>query len=257
MARWFNERLLHNRTVLTRVGRCGLGLAAVLACTSLAACGAREGATRAVEAGTEGSGVPSIAASSAAPDSGPLIVALGDSLTAGLGLDLNQAYPALLERGLRAEGADLRVVNAGVSGDTTAAGLRRAEWSLAGDVRILIVALGGNDGLRGLPVDQMQHNLAEIVSLARRRGIAVLLAGMEAPPNFGATYTAQFRRVFHELAGEYDVTFMPFLLEGVAGDPALNQADGIHPNAAGAAIVAEGIQAALAPLLPALTPATP
>ena len=148
------------------------------------------------------------------------------------------------------------MVNAGVSGDTTAAGLRRAEWSLAGDVRILIVALGGNDGLRGLPVDQMKHNLAEIVSLARGRGIAVLLAGMEAPPNFGATYTAQFRHVFQELASEHDVAFMPFLLDGVAGDPALNQRDGIHPTAAGAAIVAERVRAALEPLLPALTPAT-
>ena len=157
---------------------------------------------------------------------------------------------------MRAEGSDLSVVNAGASGDTTAAGLRRAEWSLEGDVRILIVALGGNDGLRGLPVDQMKRNLAEIVSLARSRGIAVLLAGMEAPPNFGATYTTQFRNVFQELAREHDVAFMPFLLDGVAGDPALNQSDGIHPNAAGAAIVAERVREALGPLLPALTPAT-
>ena len=186
---------------------------------------------------------------------GPLLVALGDSLTAGLGLDADQAYPTLLERQLRAEGYDVTVVNAGVSGDTTAAGLRRAEWSLEGDVRIVIVALGGNDGLRGLPAGQMKRNLAEIVSLARSRGIAVLLAGMEAPPNFGATYTGQFREVFHELAREHDVTLMPFLLDGVAGDPALNQTDGIHPTAAGAAIVAERVRAALEPLLPALTPA--
>ena len=119
------------------------------------------------------------------------------------------------------------------------------------------MALRANDGVRGLPVDQMKRSLAEIVSLARRRGIAVLLAGMEAPPNFGATYTAQFRHVFQELASEHDVAFMPFLLDGVAGDPALNQADLIHPNAAGAAIVADRVRAALAPLLPALTPATP
>ena len=245
---------MHNRVVLTR----DLGAAAVLVCAGLAACGGREGATPAVERGTEVRDVPPVIAPvpAAAPDRGPLLVALGDSLTAGLGLDSDQAYPALLERRLRAEGSDLRVVNAGVSGDTTAAGLRRAEWSLAGDVRILIVALGGNDGLRGLPVEQMKHNLAEIISLARRRGIAVLLAGMEAPPNFGGIYTAQFRDVFHELAGEYDLTFMPFLLDGVAGDPALNQADGIHPNAAGAAIVAERVLEALEPLLPALTPAT-
>ena len=192
----------------------------------------------------------------APPNRGPLLVTLGDSLTAGLGLDSDQAYPALLGQRLRAEGSDLTVVNAGVSGDTTAAGLRRAEWSLAGDVRILIVALGGNDGLRGLPVEQMRQNLAEIVSVARHRGIAVLLAGMEAPPNFGAIYTAQFRNVFREVAREHDVAFMPFLLDGVAGDPTLNQPDGIHPNAAGAAIVAERVREALEPLLPVPTPAT-
>jgi acyl-CoA thioesterase-1 len=185
-----------------------------------------------------------------------LLVALGDSLTAGLGLETDQAYPALLERQLRTEGLDLTVINAGVSGDTTAAGLRRAEWALEGDVRAVIVALGGNDGLRGLPIDQMKQNLADIVSLARSRGIAVLLAGMEAPPNFGVTYTAQFRGVFQELAREHDVAFMPFLLDGVAGDPALNQADGIHPNAAGAAIVAVRVREALKPLGPVLTAAS-
>ena len=238
-----------------RVWRSVGGVAAVLAYAGLAACVAGEGVTQVVEREIEEPATPPIVAP--VPTDGPLLVALGDSLTAGLGLDPDQAYPALLERRLRAEGSDLRVVNAGVSGDTTAAGLRRTEWSLAGDVRILIVALGGNDGLRGLPVDQMKRNLAEIVSLARRRGIAVLLAGMEAPPNFGATYTAQFRRVFHELASEHDVAFMPFLLDGVAGDPALNQSDGIHPNAAGAAVVAARVRAALEPLLLALTPATP
>lgn len=237
-----------------RVWRSLSSVAAVVAYAGLAACVAGEGASQVVERGTAESGGPPIAASSPAP--GPLLVVLGDSLTAGLGLDPDQAYPALLERRLRAEGSDLTVVNAGVSGDTTAAGLRRAEWALEGDVRILIVALGGNDGLRGLPVDQMKRNLAEIVSLARSRGIAVLLAGMEAPPNFGAIYTAQFRRVFHELASEHDVAFMPFLLEGVAGDPALNQTDGIHPTAAGAVIVADRVLEALAPLLPVLTPAT-
>ena len=227
---------------------------AVLACTGLAACGARDDGTQALERVTGGTDGPPVAAPS--PARGPLIVALGDSLTAGRGLDADQAYPALLERELRAEDRDVTVVNAGVSGDTTAAGLRRAEWALAGDVRVVIVALGGNDGLRGLPVDQMKRNLDEIVSLATSRGIAVLLVGMEAPPNFGATYTAQFREVFHELAREHDVTFMPFLLDGVAGDPALNQADGIHPTAAGTAIVAEHVRAALEPLLPALTQAT-
>ena len=233
--------------MLTRVWRG----AAVLLCAGQAACGAGEGAPPGGDRGTQVQDVSLIAAPAPPPaaDPGPLLVALGDSLTAGLGLDTDQAYPALLERRLRAEGSDLTVVNAGVSGDTTAAGLRRAEWALEGDVRILIVALGGNDALRGLPVDQMKRNLDAILSLARGRGIAVLLTGMEAPPNFGATYTDQFRDVFHELAQEHDVTFMPFLLDGVAGDPALNQADQIHPNAEGAAIVAERVREALGPLL--------
>lgn len=184
-----------------------------------------------------------------AADRGPLVVALGDSLTAGLGLEAEEAYPALLERQLRDEGHVVRVVNAGVSGDTTAAGLRRAEWSLAGDVRVLIVALGGNDGLRGLPVDQMKRNLAEVLSMAETRDIGVLLAGMEAPPNFGARYTAEFREAFRQLAAEHDVEFMPFLLAGVAGDPSLNQSDGIHPTAEGAVIVAAAVRQALEPLL--------
>ena len=190
-----------------------------------------------------------------AADRGPLLVALGDSLTAGLGLAEDQAFPALLQRRLSGDGYDVTVVNAGVSGDTSAAGWRRAAWSMEGDVRILIVALGGNDGLRGLPVDQMKQNLSRIVSLARERGIEVLLAGMEAPPNFGAIYTAQFRDAFREVARDFDVTLMPFLLNGVAADSSLNQSDGIHPNAAGTEIVAARVYDALQPLLPVL-PAT-
>ncbi|HJN45804.1 MAG: arylesterase [Acidobacteria bacterium] len=241
--------------MLSQRGRKLGGAAAIVLGAALTGCGAGAGSTQPVERATQG---PTVAASAPSPirDLGPLLVALGDSLTAGLGLETDQAYPALLERQLRTEGLDLTVINAGVSGDTTAAGLRRAEWALEGDVRAVIVALGGNDGLRGLPIDQMKQNLADIVSLARSRGIAVLLAGMEAPPNFGVTYTAQFRGVFQELAREHDVAFMPFLLDGVAGDPALNQADGIHPNAAGAAIVAVRVREALKPLGPVLTAAS-
>ena len=222
----------------------------------LAGCGGgQEGAAApaaTVAAPLGGSGVATGVTASAR--SGPLLVALGDSLTAGLGLDVDEAYPARLERSLRDDGHAVTVVNAGVSGDTSAAGLSRAEWALEGDVRILILALGGNDGLRGLPADQMRRNLSRILALAAERGIRVLLAGMEAPPNFGAAYTAEFRAVFDDLAREHDVAFMPFLLDGVAADPALNQADGIHPNAAGAAIVAAGVRDALEPLLPALAP---
>ena len=169
---------------------------------------------------------------------GPKIVALGDSLTDGLGLQRGETYPVRLQEILRAEGYDVEVVNASVSGDTTAGGLRRLGWALEGDVRILIVALGGNDGLRGLPVGQMKENRREIVTRAHQKDVAVLLAGMEAPPNFGSLYTDQFREVFHDLAREYEVGFVPFLLEGVAGNADLNQADGIHPTAEGARMIA-------------------
>jgi len=179
----------------------------------------------------------------------PRIVALGDSLTAGQGLVQSQAYPALLQRFLDQAGYYAEVVNAGMSGDTTAGALRRLDWALDGDVRILIVALGGNDGLRGLPLPQMKANLGAIIDEAQSRGIAVLVCGMEAPPNFGPSYTAQFRQVFIELTRQYQVSLVPFLLEGVAGHPELNQADGIHPNAQGMAIVAETVWQALHPMV--------
>ena len=163
---------------------------------------------------------------------------LGDSLTAGLGLPVDQSYPALLQQRLKAEGSNYQVVNAGVSGDTSAGGLSRLDWALAGDVRVLVVALGGNDGLRGLPPEQLKENLAQIISRTQKRGIKVILAGMEAPPNYGQEYTAAFRKTYQDLAKKYRVALIPFLLEGVAGAPALNQGDGIHPNERGAEIVA-------------------
>ena len=164
---------------------------------------------------------------------------LGDSLTAGLGIPRDQAYPALLQRKLQQAGSQLEVVNAGISGDTTADGLRRVTWALDGDVRLLIVALGANDGLRGLPPAQMKANLQSIINRGRQRAIPVLLVGMEAPPNYGEQYAASFRQVFHDLARENKVTLVPFLLEGVAGMPDLNQSDGIHPTSAGAARIAD------------------
>ena len=164
---------------------------------------------------------------------------LGDSLTAGLGIPRDQAYPALLQRKLREEGSALEVVNAGISGDTTADGLRRAGWALEGDVRLLILALGANDGLRGLPPAQMKANLQSIIHRARQRAIPVLLVGMEAPPNYGEQYASAFRQVFQDLARENKVTLVPFLLDGVAGNPDLNQPDGIHPTSAGAARIAD------------------
>jgi acyl-CoA thioesterase-1 len=155
----------------------------------------------------------------------------------------------LLQQKIDAVGYQYEVVNAGVSGDTTAGGLRRLDWSLQEDVRVLIVALGGNDGLRGLPVTEMKQNLAQIIETARAKNISVILAGMEAPPNYGSDYAASFRKVYRDLAQEYRLPFVPFLLDKVAGQASLNQWDGIHPNPQGAAIVADTVWNVLKPLL--------
>jgi acyl-CoA thioesterase-1 len=179
----------------------------------------------------------------------PRIVFLGDSLTAGYGLDKEDSVPSLIQKRLQDAGYPYEVVNAGVSGDTSASGLSRLDWSLAGDVRILVVELGANDGLRGLPVAGMKHNLTEIITRAQAKGIKVILTGMEAPPNFGSAYTSEFREVYRQLAREHDITFVPFYLDGVAGIPSLNIADGIHPNAEGSRIVEKTIWSALEPLL--------
>jgi acyl-CoA thioesterase-1 len=179
----------------------------------------------------------------------PVIVAFGDSLTAGFGLSEDQSYTTLLQRKLDEKGHRLRVVNAGVSGDTTAGGLRRIDWSLEGKVKFLILELGGNDGLRGLPVAEMKKNLAAIIERAQSRGATVILAGMEAPPNMGAEYTREFRQAYRDLAKEYKVTLIPFLLEGVGGLAEMNQPDGIHPNAEGEKVMTENVWRVLEPLL--------
>jgi acyl-CoA thioesterase-1 len=184
-----------------------------------------------------------------APPARPRIVAFGDSLTIGLGLLEQEAYPALLQKKIDAAGYKFEVINAGVSGDTSAGGVRRLDWALEGDVRVLIVAFGGNDGLRGLPVAQMKDNLSEIIDRARERNVVVILAGMEAPPNFGQDYAGQFREAFRDVALQKKVLFIPFLLKDVAGKPELNQGDGIHPNQQGTQIVAETVWSVLEPLL--------
>ena len=187
----------------------------------------------------------------------PQLVVLGDSLTAGLGLPPNESYPALLQRRLEAAGYSLEVVNAGLSGDTTAGALRRLDWAMEGNVVALIIALGGNDGLRGLSVGQMRDNLAAMIARAQERDVEVVLAGMEAPPNFGADYTDNFRAVFAGLATEYRIDFVPFLLEGVAGVPELNQADNIHPNATGAAQIADHVWPVVEAVAARVTQGTP
>ena len=197
----------------------------------------------------DGSSVAAAIPPSAEQASRPRIVFLGDSLTAGLGLPREQAVSSLIQKRLDAGGYRYEVVNAGVSGDTSAGGLSRLDWSLDGDVRILVLELGANDGLRGLPVDQMKRNLGEIITRAKSRSITVLLTGMEAPPNYGPAYTSAFRAVFRDLAKAYSVAFMPFYLEGVAGIPSLNNPDGMHPNAEGSRIIERAVWDALMPLL--------
>ncbi|HBH03999.1 MAG TPA: arylesterase [Candidatus Rokubacteria bacterium] len=178
-----------------------------------------------------------------------VLVALGDSLTAGLGVAADEAYPARLEARLRREGFDYRVVNAGVSGDTAAAGLRRLDWVLRAAPEVVIVALGANDGLRGQDPRATRDSLERIVARLRRAGARVLLAGMRVPPNYGPEFARAFARVFPEVARRQTVPLMPFLLEGVAADPRLNQADGIHPNAAGHQAIADRLWPYLRPLL--------
>ena len=194
-------------------------------------------------------GSAAVPAAESKPDTRPVIVAFGDSLTAGFGLNEEQAYTTLLQRKVDEAGYKYRVINAGVSGDTTAGGLRRIEWAFQGNVKFVILELGGNDALRGLPVSEMKKNLAEIIEVALARGATVILAGMEAPPNMGDEYTVAFRQAYRDLAKKYKLTFIPFVLEGVGGNPQLNQADGIHPNAEGEKILTENIWRTLKPLL--------
>ena len=179
------------------------------------------------------------------------IVVLGDSITAGYGLDRDEAYPALLQQKITAAGLPFTVVNAGVSGDTTAGGLRRLDWSLQGGAAVLIVALGGNDGLRGIAPKQTEENLAAIIQRARAKlpGIKIIIAGMEMPANMGADFVARYRALFPEVAKAGNAALVPFLLEGVGGVAGLNQADQIHPNVEGQKLVAENVWKVLRPIL--------
>ncbi len=180
----------------------------------------------------------------------PKIVAFGDSLTAGFGLAEKESYPYLLQERLKADEFDYEVVNAGVSGETSLGGLERVDWVLEQqNVQILILELGANDLLRGLPVAKMKSHLGTIIKRAKAKNITVLLCGMLAPPTMGAQYQREYVSVFPDLATEHNVEFLPFLLENVALNAKLNQPDGIHPNADGAKIMTENIYKALKPLL--------
>jgi len=178
-----------------------------------------------------------------------VIAALGDSLTAGLGVSPEEAYPAVLEARLRREGFEYRVINAGVSGDTSASGLRRIDWVLKLRPDVVIVALGANDGLRGQAPDVLRDNLTRIIERARAAGVRVLLAGMRVPPNYGDDYARAFAGVYPAVARATGVPLAPFLLDGVAGDARLNQPDGIHPTVEGQRVIAERLWPYLKPLL--------
>jgi acyl-CoA thioesterase I len=171
----------------------------------------------------------------------PRIVFLGDSITAGYGVDAEQAFPALIRDGLAKEGLDVEIVNAGTSGDTTAGGLARLDWLLRQRPDVLVVGLGGNDGLRGQDVKSSEQNLRTIVTRAREAGARVLLLGMMMPPNYGPEYTKAFREIYSRVAKDLDVPLVPFLLEGVGGEADLNQRDGIHPTPQGHERVAANV----------------
>ena len=233
---------------------------AILGALLLAACGGREegrsssrdlvpmdpGASPHVESAPSATAAP---APVPVPADAPLVVFLGDSLTAGLGLPVDQAYPAVVASELARKGRPIREVNAGVSGDTTAGGLRRADWVLSQRPAVVVLALGANDGLRGLPLGEAERNLRAIVAKAREAGARVLLCGMLIPTSYGPEYQQGFGRLFPKVAKAEGLPLVPFLLEGVAGRKELNQDDGIHPNAEGQRIVAANVLPYLEPLV--------
>ncbi len=216
----------------------------IFAAVTLAACGSRSDEASGGERSARPLITPAIA------DTRPKIIAFGDSLTAGFGLAEKESYPYLLQQRLNAEGFKYEVVNAGVSGDTSLGGLERADWVFDQEnVAIVVLELGANDLLRGLPPAKMKENLGKIIAKAKQRNIKVLLCGMLAPPTMGSDYQQQFVSAFPELAKEHNVSYLPFLLEGVALNKDLNQADGIHPNAEGTKLMTDNIFKALKPML--------
>ena len=260
-----------NRTGVRRRERHGRRLAAAVASLLLAACGGEAevadapnnttGDSAKVSAaasgpGADGDGAGASGAAAAATTDGatPRVLVVGTSLTAGLGLDPSDAYPAVLQRKADSAGYAVRIVNAGLSGETSAGLARRMDWVLREPAAAVVIETGANDGLRGLDTDSLRANLRRIVETVRARqpDARILLVQMEAPPNFGPAYTASFRRAFADVARETGATLTPFLLEGVAGVRSLNQGDGIHPNEEGARQAAASLWPALAPVLDSL-----
>jgi len=187
------------------------------------------------------------------PDS-RVILFFGDSLTAGFGVSSDEAFPALIQKKIQAAGWNMKVINAGLSGETTAGGVRRIEWVLNRKIDVLVLALGGNDGLRGIPLEATRQNLQEIIDRARGQcpQLKIVVAGMRMPSNLGPAYTASFQAIFPAIAKKNGAILIPFLLEGVGGRPELNQADGIHPTPEGHRIIARNVWKVLEPLLMSL-----
>ncbi len=186
----------------------------------------------------------------AAPDPRPAIVVFGDSISAGFGLDAGQSFPDLLQQDFDRRGIKYRVVNLGVSGDTTQDGLARISIALAEKPTIVLLELGGNDGLRGVPINITQQNLAQMIEAFQKAGARVVLAGMTLPPNYGPAYINKFEAAYRDLAAKYKLTLIPFLLEGVGGNDRFMQRDGLHPNAEGARKIEALVMKTLEPLLP-------
>lgn len=214
------------------------------------------GASRASDGADPGTVPPATAATPSAPGAGSAsdtgtVLFVGTSLTAGYGVGENVAWPAVIQQKIDSAGLPFRVVNAGISGETSAGGLRRIEWSLQQPTDVLVLELGANDGLRGLDPGAMRNNLDEIIRRTRSRypDADIVLVGMEAPPNLGDDYTTRFRNVFADLARQHDASLVPFFLDGVAGEVSLNIEDGIHPNVEGHRILAGNVWPVLEPVL--------
>jgi acyl-CoA thioesterase-1 len=234
------------KTLLSAFNKSLLAALLILAAVLFAACGGGSRESSPVATNT----APAPAASPTPAETVPKIVAFGDSLTAGYGLAPQESYPALLQKLIDADGFKYEVVNAGVSGDTSAGGVRRIDWSLdAGGVRFVILELGANDFLRGQPVAETRKNLSDIIKRAKSRNAQVLLAGMLTTTESGRDYEVEIRDAFKSLASEHEVILIPFFLEGVAGIDKLNQEDRIHPNAEGTKLVAATVYRHLKPLL--------
>ena len=223
----------------------GLSIAALFACSDTRT----DGDSRPDAAAADSGDAPTANAEAIAATR--TIIFLGTSLTAGYGVGPDVAYPALIQQRITAERLPFRITNAGISGETSAGGLRRIDWLLQNPVDVLVLELGANDGLRGLDTDSLRQNLDQILTRTRAKypDAAIVMLGMEAPPNLGTPYTTRFRQIYTDLAQKHRATLVPFLLDGVAGNAAQNQEDGIHPNQQGHRTLADNVWAALRPVL--------